>query len=158
MKGDNYMTNKEAVENNNVVIFEADDVNDSTWDIIISVLRENIPGFHVGYGNGNYMAFAIPKEFQRGKDNMIKFDAKDFGSNINIFVNVNGKGEYVFDEYHDHCIYFPYKINFESIVEKISDVIEIKLNTDEIKSLESKIGTWLDAHSCEDDEYYKEEN
>lgn len=151
------MTNKEAVENNNVVIFEADDVNDPTWDIIISVLRENIPGFHVGYGDGNYMAFAIPKELQRGEDNMVKFDAKDFGSNINIFVYVNGESDYVFDEYHDDCIYFPYKINFDSIVKRISDVIGIKLNIDEIKSLESKIGTWLDAHSCEDDEYYEGE-
>ena len=144
------MTNKEAVENNNVVIFEADDVNDSTWDTIISVLRENIPGFHVGYGDGNYMAFAIPKEFQREEDNMIRFDVKDFGSNIEIFVNIDDENKYVFDEYHDNCIYFPYKINFDSIVERISDVIGIKLNIDEIKSLESKIGAWLDAHSCED--------
>lgn len=145
------MTNKEAVENNNVVIFEADDVNDPTWDIIISVLRENIPGFHVGYGDGNYMAFAIPKEFQREEDNMIRFDVKDFGSNIEIFANIDDENDYVvFDEYHDDCIYFPYKINFDSIVERISDGIGIKLNIDEIKSLESKIGTWLDAHSCED--------
>ena len=56
------MTNKEAVENNNVVIFEAEDVDDPTWDYIISVLRENIPGFNVGYGYGNWMAFAVPKE------------------------------------------------------------------------------------------------
>jgi hypothetical protein len=56
------MTNKEAVMNNDIVIFEAEDVNDPTWDIIISVLEKNIKGFHVGYGNGNYMAFAIPKE------------------------------------------------------------------------------------------------
>ena len=61
------MTNKEAVENNNVVIFEADDVNDPTWDTIISVLRENIPGFHVGFGDGNYMAFAIPKNWEEVK-------------------------------------------------------------------------------------------
>ena len=56
------MTNKEAVENNNVVIFAAEDVNDPTWDYIISVLRKNIPGFNVGHGNGNWMAFAVPKE------------------------------------------------------------------------------------------------
>ena len=56
------MTNKEAVENNNVVIFEAEDVNDPTWEYIISVLKANIPGFNVGYGNGNWMAFAVPKE------------------------------------------------------------------------------------------------
>jgi len=59
------MTNKEAVMNNDIVIFEAEDVNDPTWDIIISVLEKNIKGFHVGYGNGNYVAFAIPKEFER---------------------------------------------------------------------------------------------
>lgn len=56
------MTNKEAVENYNMVIFEAEDVNDPTWDYIISVLRENIPGFHVGYGDDNWMSFAVPKE------------------------------------------------------------------------------------------------
>lgn len=56
------MTNKEAVENNNVLIFEAEDVNDPAWETVIDVLTENIPGFNVGYGNGNWMAFAIPKE------------------------------------------------------------------------------------------------
>ena len=85
---------------------------------------------------------------------MIRFDVKDFGSNIEIFVNVDDESYYLFDEYHDHCIYFPYEVNFESIVGKISDVIERKLNANEIKSLEYKIDTWLDAHSCEDDEYY----
>ena len=59
------MTNREAVENNHVVIFEADDVNDPTWDVIVSILEEHIPGFKVGYGNGNWMAFAIPKETAR---------------------------------------------------------------------------------------------
>ena len=58
------MTNKEAVENNNVVIFEANDCNDPTWDVIIQVLRENIPGFNVGYGIGNFMAFAVPKKYK----------------------------------------------------------------------------------------------
>ena len=56
------MTNREAVEKNNIVIFEVEDVNDPTWDVIISTLREHIPGFNVGYGNGNWMAFAIPKK------------------------------------------------------------------------------------------------
>lgn len=58
------MTNKEMVENNYVAIFEASDVNDLAWDIIIKVLRENIPGFNVGFGDGNYMAFAIPKNWE----------------------------------------------------------------------------------------------
>ena len=58
------MTNKEMVENNNVVIFEADDANDPTWETIISVLRENIPGFSVGYGDGDWMAFAVPKKYE----------------------------------------------------------------------------------------------
>lgn len=58
------MTNKEAVENNYVAIFEASDVNDLAWDIIIKVLRGNIPGFNVGFGDGNYMAFAIPKNWE----------------------------------------------------------------------------------------------
>lgn len=56
------MTNKEVVENNNVVIFNAEDVNDPTWDYIISVLKKNITGFKVGYGKDNWMAFAVPKE------------------------------------------------------------------------------------------------
>lgn len=56
------MTNREMVENNDIVIFEADDVNDPTWEIIINVLRENVQGFNVGYGRGNYMAFAVPKK------------------------------------------------------------------------------------------------
>lgn len=63
-KKEKSMTNKEAVENNYVAIFEASDVNDLAWDIIIKVLRENIPGFNVGFGDGNYMAFAIPKNWE----------------------------------------------------------------------------------------------
>ena len=62
------MTNKEMVENNNVVIFEAEDVNDPTWETIISVLRENIPGFNVGYGDGDWMAFAVPKKYNDWND------------------------------------------------------------------------------------------
>lgn len=57
------MTNKEAVENNNVLLFEAEDCDDPTWDVIIGILMEHIPGFTVGYGNGNWMAFAVPKNF-----------------------------------------------------------------------------------------------
>ena len=56
------MTNREAVENNYIVLFEAEDVNDPTWELIIAILREHIPGFNVGYGNDNWMAFAVPKE------------------------------------------------------------------------------------------------
>lgn len=44
----------------NILIFEAEDVNDPKWDIIIDVLSENIPGFEVRYGDGNYMNFVIP--------------------------------------------------------------------------------------------------
>ena len=58
------MTNKEAVENNYVAIFEASDVNNLAWEIIIKVLRENIPGFNVGFGDGNYMEFTIPKNWE----------------------------------------------------------------------------------------------
>lgn len=56
------MTNREAVENNDVLIFEAEDCNDPMWDYVINILSKNIPGFSVGYGKGNWMAFAIPKE------------------------------------------------------------------------------------------------
>lgn len=56
------MTNREAVENNNVLLFEAEDCDDPMWEYVITILRENIPGFSVGYGKGNWMAFAIPKE------------------------------------------------------------------------------------------------
>ena len=60
-EGEN-MTNREAVENNDVLLFEAEDCNDPMWEYVIAILSENIPGFNVGYGNGNWMAFAIPKE------------------------------------------------------------------------------------------------
>ena len=46
----------------NVLLFEAEDCNDPMWEYVIAILSENIPGFSVGYGNGNWMAFAIPKE------------------------------------------------------------------------------------------------
>lgn len=44
----------------NILIFEAWDVNDPRWDVIIDVLSENIPGFEVRYADGNYMNFVIP--------------------------------------------------------------------------------------------------
>ena len=67
------MTNKEAVENYNIVIFKAEDANDPTWDYIISVLRENIPGFNAGHGYGKWIAFAVPKE------EMIKAEMPELG-------------------------------------------------------------------------------
>ena len=57
-----HMTNREVVENNYVLLFEAEDCNDPMWGYVIEILSENIPGFNVGYGKGNWMAFAIPKE------------------------------------------------------------------------------------------------
>lgn len=39
------------------LIFEAEDVNDKGWDTITNILKENIPGFEVLYGNGNYIEF-----------------------------------------------------------------------------------------------------
>lgn len=56
------MTNREVVENNFVLLFEAEDCNDPMWEYVIDILSKNISGFNVGYGNGNWMAFAIPKE------------------------------------------------------------------------------------------------
>ena len=47
----------------NILIFEAEDVNDPKWDAVIDVLSENIPGFEVRYGDGNYMNFIIPQEY-----------------------------------------------------------------------------------------------
>ena len=44
------------------LIFEAENVNDEGWDTIANILRENIPGFEVLYGNGNYMEFKWDKE------------------------------------------------------------------------------------------------
>ena len=44
------------------LIFEAEDVNDEGWDTIANILRENIPGFEVLYGDGNYMEFKWDKE------------------------------------------------------------------------------------------------
>ena len=56
------MTNKEMVENNSIVVFFFFFFNDPAWEVIISTLREHIPGFNVGYGKGNWMAFAIPND------------------------------------------------------------------------------------------------
>lgn len=62
------MTNEEIVRNYNFVIFEAEDVNDPTWHHIIKVLKDNIPDFQLGYGDGDYMSFAIPKETKEQKE------------------------------------------------------------------------------------------
>ena len=48
---------------NNILIFEAWDVNDPKWDVVIDILNENIPGFEVRYGDGNNMIFVIPQEY-----------------------------------------------------------------------------------------------
>ena len=69
---------------------------------------------------------------------MVKFYVKNYGSNITIFVYVDDyidNNKYVFYEYHDNCICFPYEINFGSIVVQISEKIGRKLNIDEVKSL-----------------------
>lgn len=39
------------------LIFEAEDVNDERWNVIIETLRDNLPGFEVLYGEGDYMEF-----------------------------------------------------------------------------------------------------
>lgn len=46
----------------NSLLFEAEDVNDENWDMIIEMLRDNLPGFEVLYGDGNYMEFKWDKE------------------------------------------------------------------------------------------------
>lgn len=45
-----------------ILIFEAWDVNDPNWDIVIDVLMDHLPGFEVRYGDGNNMMFVIPHE------------------------------------------------------------------------------------------------
>lgn len=45
-----------------VLTFEVEDVNDPLWEMIIEVLKENINGFEVAYGDGNWINFNIPKE------------------------------------------------------------------------------------------------
>ena len=46
----------------NVLIFTAWDVNDPNWDRVIKVLRDNIPDFEVRYGDGNNMIFVFPSK------------------------------------------------------------------------------------------------
>ena len=81
---------------------------------------------------------------------------KDYSSNIEMFIYDNDEN-YVFNVYHDDCMYHPYDINLEAIIENISETLERKLTQEEELMIEEKIGTWLDAHSCEDDEYYDKE-
>ena len=40
-----------------MLMFEADDVNDSGWRFIIKTLKDNIPNFRVTYGDGDNMCF-----------------------------------------------------------------------------------------------------
>lgn len=51
MKQINYQTKKTE----ELVIFEADDVNDPAWDRIINILRKS--GIKVQYADGNWMNF-----------------------------------------------------------------------------------------------------
>lgn len=46
----------------NSLLFEAEDVNDEKWNMIIETLRDNLLGFEVLYGDGNYMEFKWDKE------------------------------------------------------------------------------------------------
>lgn len=48
---------------NDMITFRAEDVNDPRWEKIISVLKANIPGFEVLYGDGNWMNFYIPGSY-----------------------------------------------------------------------------------------------
>ena len=38
---------------------EAENVNDDGWKKVIDTLRDNLPGFVVTYGDGNYMTFSF---------------------------------------------------------------------------------------------------
>lgn len=46
----------------NSLLFEVEDVNDEGWDMIIETLKDNLPGFEVLYGDGNYMEFKWDRE------------------------------------------------------------------------------------------------
>ena len=46
----------------NSLLFEAENVNDEGWDMIIEMLRNNLSGFEILYGDGNYMEFKWDKE------------------------------------------------------------------------------------------------
>lgn len=50
------------INDKDVLSFEAEDVNDPLWDVIINILSENIEGFEVKYADGNWINFIIPKE------------------------------------------------------------------------------------------------
>ena len=46
----------------NLLLFEAENVNDEGWNVIIKTLKDNLPGFEVLYGDGNYMEFKWDSE------------------------------------------------------------------------------------------------
>ena len=55
---------------------------------------------------------------------------KDYSSNIEMFIYDNDEN-YVFNVYHDDCMYHPYDINLEAIIENISETLERKLTQEE---------------------------
>jgi hypothetical protein len=52
---------REVKNMNNVIELrlEAENVNDDGWEKVIDTLRDNLPGFVVTYGDGNYMTFSF---------------------------------------------------------------------------------------------------
>ena len=80
----------------------------------------------------------------------MEINVNNNGSNITITIN----NDYWFDVYHDNCIDFPYDVNLESVIENVAMIEERELTDEEEQLIEEKVSTWLNAHSCEDDEYY----
>ena len=94
------MTNREMVENNSIIVFEAEDVNDPAWELIISTLREHIPGFNVGYGKGNWMAFAIPNDMVEEAEEVEETDRPELADLAEIAIQENWSD----DEFYNTAI------------------------------------------------------
>lgn len=69
-KGDSNMTDEEFKKYSlDTFVFEAEDVNDPRWDVIINILKANIDGFEVRYGDGDYINFYWPDSYKIVEEN-----------------------------------------------------------------------------------------
>ncbi len=88
------------------------------------------------------------------KEEEARITVKDYGSNIDIWVD----GDLVTIT-HDGCCEYPYDINMKEIMKEVArarDIGKVFSEKDK-KKLEEKIGTWVENHSCSDDDYYDDD-
>lgn len=88
---------------------------------------------------------------------MLEIIVKYYSSNIHVFLKDGDCEWWSFYEDSDGCRDFPYDVNLDSIIERISDGLKRKLTDNENECIEEKVGAWLSSHSCEDNEYYDAE-